>query len=67
MVEDSLGLGEELENEMEELVNRYACEWKEAIESPEMMKRFKHFVNTDETDDRLVFVPMRDQKMPKPW
>lgn len=67
VVEDSLGLGEELENEMEELVNRYACEWKEAIESPEMMKRFKHFVNTDDTDDRLVFVPMRDQKMPKPW
>ncbi len=67
IVEDSLGMGEELEREMEDLVNKYTCEWKEAIESPDMMKRFKHFVNTDESDDQLVFVPMRDQKMPKPW
>lgn len=67
VVEDSLGIGEELEKEMDELVEKYACEWKEAIENPEMMKRFKHFVNTDDTDDELVFVPMRDQKMPKPW
>ncbi|WBL42692.1 nitrite reductase large subunit NirB [Algoriphagus halophytocola] len=67
IVEDSLGIGEELEAEMEELVQRYACEWKEAIEDPQMMKRFKPFVNSDETDDSLVFVPMREQKMPRPW
>ncbi|TXE14801.1 nitrite reductase large subunit NirB [Algoriphagus aquimarinus] len=67
VVEDSLGIAEELEAEMEELVNQYACEWKEAIEDPQMMKRFKPFVNSEETDDSLVFVPMRDQKMPRPW
>lgn len=67
VVEDSLGIGEELEAEMQELVNQYACEWKEAIEDPQMMKRFKPFVNSEETDESLVFVPMRDQKMPRPW
>ena len=67
VIEDSLGIAEELENEMQGLVNRYECEWKQAIENPEMMKRFKHFVNSDDTDDNLVFVPMRDQKMPKQW
>ena len=67
VVDDSLGMGEELEREMEDLVSKYTCEWKEAIDNPEMMKRFKHFVNSDESDDQLVFVPMRDQKMPKPW
>ena len=67
VVDDSLGMGEELEREMEDLVNKYTCEWKEAIDNPEMMKRFKHFVNSDESDGQLVFVPMRDQKMPKPW
>lgn len=67
VVEDSLGIAEELEAEMQELVNQYACEWKEAIEDPQMMKRFKPFVNSEETDDSLVFVPMRDQKMPRPW
>lgn len=67
IIEDSLGIVEELEEEMQGLVNRYECEWKQAIESPETMKRFKHFVNSDDTDDNLVFVPMRDQKMPKAW
>ncbi|MDT0643471.1 nitrite reductase large subunit NirB [Zunongwangia sp. F363] len=67
VVEDSLGIAEELEAEMQELVNKYKCEWKEAIEDPEMMKRFKHFVNSDDSDDTLEFVPMREQKMPRPW
>ncbi|MEC3907765.1 nitrite reductase large subunit NirB [Tamlana sp. 2201CG12-4] len=67
VIEDSLGIAEELETEMQGLVNRYECEWKQAIENPEMMKRFKHFVNSDDTDDNLVFVPMREQKMPKAW
>lgn len=67
IVEDSLGIGNELEMEMEDLVNKFTCEWKEAIESPEMMKRFKHFINTDDENEELVFVPMREQKMPKPW
>jgi nitrite reductase (NADH) large subunit len=67
VIEDSLGIAEELELEMQGLVNKYECEWKEAIENPEMMKRFKHFVNSDDTDDNLEFVPMRGQKMPKAW
>ncbi len=67
VIEDSLGIVEDLEQEMQGLVNRYECEWKQAIENPEMMKRFKHFVNSDDTDDNLVFVPLREQKMPKAW
>ncbi|MFV9550790.1 nitrite reductase large subunit NirB [Algibacter sp. PT7-4] len=67
VIEDSLGIAEDLEKEMQGLVNKYQCEWKEAIENPEMMKRFKHFVNSDDTDDNLEFVPMRGQKMPKAW
>ncbi|SFZ93639.1 nitrite reductase (NADH) large subunit [Flaviramulus basaltis] len=67
VIEDSLGIAEDLELEMQGLVNKYECEWKQAIENPEMMKRFKHFVNSDDTDDNLVFVPMREQKMPKAW
>ena len=67
IIEDSLGIAEDLEQEMQGLVNKYECEWKQAIEDPEMMKRFKHFVNSDDTDDNLVFVPMRDQKKPKAW
>lgn len=67
VVEDCLGMAEEFENEMDGLVEKYACEWKEAIEDPQTMKRFKPFVNTEESDDQLVFVPLREQKMPRPW
>tara|TARA_R110002049_G_scaffold248695_4_gene423173 strand:+ start:12539 stop:15064 length:2526 start_codon:yes stop_codon:yes gene_type:complete len=67
VIEDSLRIAEDLEIEMQGLVNKYECEWKQAIENPEIMKRFKHFVNSDDTDDNLVFVPMREQKMPKAW
>lgn len=67
IVEDSLGIGEDLEAEMQELVDSYVCEWKQAIEDPEMMKKFRHFVNVDESDPTIEFVPMRDQKMPRAW
>ncbi len=52
---------------MKGLIGKYECEWKQAIESPEILKRFKHFVNSDDTDENIEFVPMRGQKMPKPW
>ncbi len=67
VIEDSLGIADDLETEMKGLINSYECEWKQAVESPEIMKRFKHFVNSDDTNDNLEFVPMREQKMPKAW
>jgi nitrite reductase (NADH) large subunit len=67
VIEDSLGIAEKLEAEMQGLVDTFTCEWKEAIENPEMMKRFSHFTNTKERDDTLDYIPLRDQKMPKAW
>jgi len=67
VVEDSLNIAEELEAEMQFLVSAYECEWKQAISSEASKKRFNHFVNSDKRDDNLVFVPMREQVMPKPW
>ncbi|WP_136481335.1 nitrite reductase large subunit NirB [Cognatitamlana onchidii] len=67
IIEDKLGIADDLEKEMQTLVNRFECEWTQAVNSPEMMKRFNHFVNSEEEDENLVFVPMRDQKMPEPW
>jgi len=62
--EDSLGIGAELEADMQKQVETYACEWKEAIESPEILKRFRHFVNSDEADSNIVFVKERGQPIP---
>ncbi len=62
--EDSLGLGAELEADMQKLVEGYRCEWKEAIESPEILKRFRHFVNSNAPDAAVVFVTERGQIRP---
>ncbi|MDB4973795.1 MAG: nirB, partial [Myxococcaceae bacterium] len=64
IVEDSLGIGAELEAEMQKLVDTYQDEWKTAIEDPEKRKRFRHFVNSDAADDNVVFVRERDQIRP---
>jgi nitrite reductase (NADH) large subunit len=68
VVNDSLGLGEQLETEMQFLVDNYKCEWKEAVENPEIRKRFSHFVNApQEKDPTVAFDPLRDQKRAKEW
>lgn len=67
IINDSLGIVETLEEEMQGLVDTFKCEWKQAIEDPEMMKRFSHFSNSDERDANIEFIPLREQKMPKLW
>jgi len=62
--DDSLGLGAELEADMQKFVDSYACEWKTAIETPEILRRFRHFVNSDEPDSGVVFVEERGQLVP---
>jgi len=42
----------------------YACEWKVAIEDPATLKRFRTFVNSNETDRNVVFVEERGQIRP---
>ena len=51
IIDDKLGIAEDLEKEMETLVNKFECEWTQAVNDPEMMKRFSHFVNSKEEDD----------------
>ena len=67
VVDDSLGIAEELDRQMHDLVNTYRCEWKEVVENQDLRQRFAHFVNSDSEDENMAFVGMRDQKMPKPW
>jgi nitrite reductase (NADH) large subunit len=62
--EDSLGIGAELEAEMQKLALAYECEWKKAIDDPEILKRFRHFVNSDAPDSNIVFVAERGQIRP---
>jgi nitrite reductase (NADH) large subunit len=68
VVHDALGMNAEWEAAMVSHVNSYECEWKAAIETPELRKRFNHFVNApEEKDPSVVFDPMREQKRAKEW
>ena len=64
VIEDSLGIAAELEEQMSHIVDSYQCEWKATIEDPERMKRFVQFVNTDAQDEQIVFVQERGQPRP---
>ncbi|MGF1719724.1 nitrite reductase large subunit NirB [Vibrio kyushuensis] len=66
VIEDKLGLAEELEKEIELNISKYQCEWKTTIENPQKLKRFKHFVNSDQTDQNLTFTTLREQRFPTP-
>lgn len=64
IIHDSLGLAAELEADMAHVVSTYQCEWKTTIEDPEKLKRFRHFINSDEKDSNVVFVEERGQIRP---
>ena len=66
-VNDSLGIGEVLEEEMKELIANYHCEWKKVVDTPQLRQRYKHFINAEEMDSTLAFVEMREQKIPIDW
>jgi nitrite reductase (NADH) large subunit len=64
ILEDSLGIGAELEAEMAKTLSAYQCEWKAALEDPEKRRRFRPFVNTEEPDPSLAYDQERGQKRP---
>jgi nitrite reductase (NADH) large subunit len=64
VIEDSLGLGKELEAQMQNVVDTYQCEWKTTVEDPHQLKRFRQFVNSDAIDDNIEFVTEREQIRP---
>ncbi|WP_435980553.1 nitrite reductase large subunit NirB [Psychrobacter sp. DM4] len=64
IIDDSLGIADELEAQMQLLVDNYVCEWKATITDSEKLKRFRHFVNSEQGDDNVIFVSERNQIRP---
>jgi nitrite reductase (NADH) large subunit len=64
VLEDALGIGNELEADMQRVVDAYECEWKRAVTDPETRRRFRHFVNSDQADSTVMFVEERGQIRP---
>jgi len=64
VIDDKLGIAEELERQMQHVIDTYQCEWKTTLQDPSKLKRFRHFVNSDQADDNVVFVEERGQIRP---
>ena len=64
VMDDVLGICDELDAAMAHHVDTYQCEWKATLEDPDRLTQFRHFVNDDESDPDVVFVRERDQKRP---
>jgi nitrite reductase (NADH) large subunit len=65
VVEDSLGIGADLELAMAEHVDNYEDEWAATLADPERLRRFRSFVNAPETADPGV-VQVRERGQPRP-
>jgi nitrite reductase (NADH) large subunit len=64
LLNDTLGLAAELEAQMQQVVDRYQCEWKTAVTTPAVRQRFRSFVNSAQPDEHIVFVQERGQIRP---
>jgi nitrite reductase (NADH) large subunit len=64
LIDDSLGICDELVADMARHIETYECEWKATIADPVRLRRFRTFVNSDEGDPNVVFVPERGQRRP---
>lgn len=67
IVEDSLGLAEQLEGEIQKLIDGYICEWKDAVETPEKRARFRHFAGEEKAAPPADMFRERGQRFPGPW
>jgi len=61
---DKLAINDELISQMEHLIDTYQCEWKTTLQTPDKLKRFSHFINSDKTDDNIIFSTVREQISP---
>ncbi|WP_033411560.1 nitrite reductase large subunit NirB [Methylosarcina fibrata] len=64
IIDDKLGLCEQLEQQMQYVIDTYQCEWKTTINDEQRLKRFRHFINSDQQDDNILFVEERGQFRP---
>jgi len=64
VINDSLGICDDLEKQMAHVIDTYQCEWKTAINDDEKLKRFRQFVNSDKEDNNVLFVEERGQMRP---
>ena len=64
VLEDSLGLADQLDADMARHVAEYRCEWTETLEDPVRLEKFVSYVNTDQADLSISHMRVRGQLIP---
>jgi nitrite reductase (NADH) large subunit len=67
ILEDSLGICAQLEQDMQYLVDTYRCEWAAVVNDPVAREKFAHFANSPENDDTVALMTERAQTRPVDW
>ncbi|KAH7886820.1 hypothetical protein F5I97DRAFT_1058573 [Phlebopus sp. FC_14] len=67
LLDDELGICDELEKDMNDLVGTYSDEWAAVVKDPMKRKQFKQFVNTDERQPNTELIQERGQQRPADW
>lgn len=66
IVDDVLGICDELEADMARHVETYECEWSATLEDPARLEYFVEFVNAPEATSTPVWIAERGQRVPAP-
>jgi nitrite reductase (NADH) large subunit len=64
VLDDALGIGADLEADIERHVRSYSCEWKDTLDDPQRLARFVSFVNTEAPDPNVRRISVRGQRVP---
>jgi nitrite reductase (NAD(P)H) len=67
ILEDKLGICEDLERQMTELVGTWYDEWEVATKDPIKRAQFAQFKNTQERSEQIELIRERDQTRPANW
>ncbi|MFQ5580111.1 MAG: nitrite reductase large subunit NirB [Nitrospiria bacterium] len=67
VIENKLGICDELDEQMQYLVDSYKCEWTEVVNDPERRLVFRQFTNTDENESSIEIISERGQLRPADW
>ena len=67
VINDKLGIADELERQMQYVVDTYECEWKRTVDNPQKRQMFRQFVNSDENESNIELIDERGQSRPIDW
>ena len=64
IIDNTLGINDQLQADIARLRAAFACEWKVTVEHPALQTRFAHFINSLRRDPNVQMVDERHQHRP---